>query len=611
MPAAPAPRIPRTITERIAWAERHIRSKEGRPFSIKGRQWVVDHFWRPANGWRVRANDVDHLCDACKSEAGAVVEAWDWAWVDRQRRHAAALGDRCKGLRLVPILVTVLNLPRREGKTFNVCAFILATIFLSPRRFVLFLATAGEQTKRLFTDNIQAPILQSEAMKLSCDIVGSTVTVPSTSSRLDVPTTTSHKTITGGGYSHIVLEEARDFDPRTVAAAVLSIRDQGGYECPRDVRHVTRPGVGGDIVREKCPTCGDLLVPWFPRIIVPSSSGIVEDEERDWFNQLVELLTEECPANYYVYRTDKSTNPVVSAETTNALIEGFGRVEALKTFMDVELHNTPRRKGEDFLTSDDLRRVEDAEVTSLDGSDFQCCAFLDTSSVGDLTTFIVCGWAPGESGYPWQVLRPLHWRIWRPKVTRSKMTEAMVLEHFDHVIPNFPRLELVLVDDRGMIWAKDLVQTCNTQRRAWGSKVRLFHGKKIQKADGSIEKVGARIPGVFGGEADRSRGWQQLEERVMTGRRRIVIPTKKVLPELHAELLGVTKVELPGGFVEYRDRNRKVRHADVADALAGCAFLAYILSTNQRKRLDESYAQKTGALATVATGIKGYGFGDF
>lgn len=605
--------IPRTIAERVRWAEKHIRSKEGRRFTLTGRAWVTEHFWRPANGWRVRANDIDRLCEACKSEAGGVVEAWDWKWVDRQKRHASQLADhaepekRCAGLKLVPIICTVLNLPRREGKTFNVAAFVLATIFLSPRRFVLFLATAGEQTKRLFSDNIEAPILQSEDMREACEIVGNTVRVPSTGSRLDVPTTTSHKTITGGGYTHIVLEEARDFDPRTVSAAVLSIRDQGGYECPRDVRHVTRPGVGGEIVREKCPVCGDLLVPWFPRIVIPSSSGIVEDAERDWFNQLVSLLEEDCPANYYVFRTTESNNPVVSKETTSALQEGFGKVESLKTYMDVELNNTPRRKGEDFLTTIDLQRIEDSTVTSLEGSDLQCCAFLDTSSVSDLTTFLVCGW---EGEYAWQTLRPLHWKIWRPKITKTRMTEAMVLDHFDRTVPNLPRLEVVLVDDRGSAWAKDLVHTCNTTRRAWGQKIRLFHGRKIVTSSGKIEKQGARIPGVFGGEDDRARGWQQLEERVMNGRRRIVIPPKKVLPELHEELLGVTKVELPGGFIEYRDRNRRVRHADVADALAGCAFLAYILATKQGARLTSAGSAALAALAPAAV-IKGYGFGDF
>lgn len=613
-------RIPHTIDERLAWAKAHIRSKEGRRFSLEGRQWVVDHFWRPANGWRRVARNLERLCDACKDEAGTIVESWDWAWSDRMRRHVAAKKDECSGLYFAPIICTVLNLPRREGKTFNVSAFVLATIFLSPRRFVLFLATAGEQTSRLFTDNIEAVINQSDAMRESCEIVGNQVRVPSTMSRLDVPKSTAHKSITGGGYTHIVLEEARDFDPRTVAATVLSIRDQGGYECPRDVRHCMKPGIGGEIVKHRCPVCGDFLLPWYPRIIIPSSSGIVEDSERDWFNQLVEQIEKEAPENYYLFRTEESTNPVVSKETTSALAAGFGNVEALKTYMDVELSNRPRRKGDDFLTAVDIDRIEDPSLQSLEGSDLQCVGYLDTSWSSDLTSIMIAGWDPEVCEYPWQQLRILHWQTWAPKMLGGHMKESWVFDHLERYVPNFPRLELFLIDDRGMNWSKELVIRCN-QVRGWGPKIRAFHGKRVQKAGGKVEKQGNRIPGIFGGDEDRSRAWQLLEQRAMTGRRAIVIPkiTAPIAPNraptsLRSELLGVTKVAQSDGGYEIRDRNRKKSHADLADTLAGVCLLAYYVATNQRKRLDPGYSarQNTALASIMGSGIvKGYGFGDF
>lgn len=610
-----------TIADRLTWAKNHIRSKEGRRFSLDGRQWVVDHFWRPANGWRVVARDIERLCESCKGEAGAIVESWDWTWVDRQKRHVTAKKDECAGLHYVPIICTVLNLPRREGKTFNVCAFVLATIFLSPRRFVLFLATAGEQTNRLFTDNIEAVINQSDAMRESCEIVGNQVRVPSTMSRLDVPKSTAHKSITGGGYTHIVLEEARDFDPRTVAATVLSIRDQGGYECPRDVRHCTRPGIGGEIVKQRCPVCGDFLLPWYPRIVIPSSSGIVEDSERDWFNQLVDTLERDAPANYYLYRTEESTNPVVSKETTNALAAGFGSVEALKTYMDVELSNRPRRKGDDFLTATDIDKIENPALHSLEGSDLQCVGYLDTSWSSDLTSIMIAGWDPEACRFPWEQLRVLHWHAWAPKMLGGQMRKDWIMEHIERVVPNFPRLDVLLVDDRGMTWAKELVIEAN-KIRGWGSKIRAMHGRKVQKANGSVEKQGARVPGIWGGDDDRSRAWQLLEQRAMTGRKaieipRIVVPIAPNKPptSLRAELLGVTKVALPDGGYEIRDRNRKKRHADLADGLAGLCLLAYWVSTNQRKRLEPTYsARQNQALASImGPGLtKGYGgFGDF
>ena len=43
-----------TLAEKIKFAEEHIRNKEGIRFSLKGRDWVRDQFWLPADGFKLR-----------------------------------------------------------------------------------------------------------------------------------------------------------------------------------------------------------------------------------------------------------------------------------------------------------------------------------------------------------------------------------------------------------------------------------------------------------------------------------------------------------------------------------------------------------------------------
>lgn len=588
-----------SCAERVKWAEDNVTSKEGGRFSLEGRSWIVEKFWKPVDGWKIWPAEVEHLCDKCRPRVGEIVEAFSWKMIDNWARHALGTNGECAGLTLKPIVVTVLNLPRREGKTFNVCVFILSIIFLTMRRFVLLVAAAGDQTERLFEDNIEAVINQSDEMSDACEIRGPKVYVHDTGSRLEYARTTSHRSIAGGGFSHIVLEEARDLHPRIVAAAALSIRDQNGYTCPFDATHDNRRGVGPVLRKIKCKACGALLVPWFPRIIVSSSSGILEGGARDWFNELVELLEESCPANYFLFRMEESTNPVVSRDVSTALAEGLGALPSTRVYFDVELHNRARRVGDDFITKAELETISDRELVSLSGSELECVGYLDTSWSSDKTSIMIGGWDPDACAFPWQQLRVLHWRYWEPKkLPRKVIDPAAVQLHLDELVPSFPNLRMLLVDDRGMDWAKLLVITCNQERRGWGQKVKLFHGKRMRTKDLKTERAGARIPGIYGGEDDRSRAWQYLEQRIFLGRSSILIPYER---ELHAELLGVTKVPLPDGNYEIRDRDRRKRHADLADCLAGLCLLAELVKTNQRSKLDGKYsASRNPALASLS-----------
>jgi hypothetical protein len=576
------------VEVRREWCEENITSKEGRPFDLTGRDWVIPEFWIPADGWRLWPVDKTRLCEDCKRKAGSMVPEWDWKLFDQLKAHARKKKD-CSGLELKPIIVIILNLPRREGKTFNVASWILSTIFLCLRRFVLFVATAGDQTKNLFEDNFVALIENSEELQEYCEISTNEIKVSSTKSRLRIAKTTSFRTITGGGESHIVLEEARDQHARVVAAAAFSIRDQNGYECPYG--HVMQPGIGGRIEKRRCPTCNELLIPWYPRIIIPSSSGVIdENEDFQWFGELVEHVKEFAPWGYHLYATEQSTNPAVSKDVTEVLEQGFGAVPSLRSYVEVELTNRARRKGEDWLTKQEIEATCFKDLMNVPGDDRPCVAYLDTSETGDLTSLVICADKMAEIERPWHTLQSVHLMKWRPSEQPKKRIDGDIIRaHLELWIPRFPDLRALLVDDRGRGWAKDLVVDANANTdgfaKGWGHKLYLFHGKGDRRRKRSDR--GQRIPGIYGGDEDRSLAYTLYDYRI----------AKKLIEhhdddDLKKELRQARKKDNGDGTVTIMDANRKIRHLDVAEAYAGCSLLAYLEGTNRRQRLDELHGPR-------------------
>ena len=190
-----------TLEQRVKFAESCIKNKDGRPWSIKGRDWILEEFWGPCDGYKLWPNDVASLCDTCAERSGEILE-WDWKVADN-----LGCAD-CAGLRLEPIIMTVLNLPRREGKTFNSAAFGLSTGCLTPRRFVTFMAGAKDQTDTLLQENYGVAIDQSAKLQKHCKLVGSQIRFPKTKSKIECVATAA--SVTGRGRSHIIMDEARD-----------------------------------------------------------------------------------------------------------------------------------------------------------------------------------------------------------------------------------------------------------------------------------------------------------------------------------------------------------------------------------------------------------------
>lgn len=567
----------------LAWAEKFYQVKGGQPFTIEGREWVRDRFFAPAFGWRLWPKNPARLCETCRARVDPEVFV-DWApalvrSLVMHRRRAKT----CDGLRLIPCMVTVENLVRGDGKTTNMFALASAALAdpeLAPLT-IQFMASAGSQTGTLIDENLLDPIAADRVLRKKFSTKGNKVVFDHgkrAKSYLEF-VETSFRSNTGRRRGVILIDEARDVQARAVASVLPSIRATSKFFCPRG--HSERPFEPDKVFQ--CPTCAEDMLPFVPRIWMVSSSGLDEGEDQ-WFNQLVELR-QELPVPYlYLHRSEAAQNPNVAQHEQDVLEEAFADVPALKDYLAVELGNVPARKGDAFVTKADLRAVTDETIKNLVGSPLDCVGFLDTSWSGDLTSLLLAGWDPDECDHPWQRLRVLHWAVWKPETLSGGVIDpSAIQEHFDHHLPLFPALKMLLVDDRGMHWAKDFVYWNNRERaRTYGRKVKAFHGKRERRADGSVVKRGERIPGLWGGEEDRIRGWQLLEQRIAAtgqGVEALAIPTSTELPELHAELLGVVRKLMSDGSYQITDRSRKKRHADVAEALAGCCLLAYVEQT--------------------------------
>jgi len=552
------------LSDRLAFCERYLTDRDGRPFALSPeRQWVLDEFWAAADGFKYWPVDKARLCASCTERAGTITE-WTWDNATRTAFHAAS---GCAGLTLEPIICTILNLPRREGKTFNTAGFNLATIFKAPNVSVLYVAAADKQTAKLFRDNYETPVERHPLLKGNSTIVGTTLSVPKKRSLLEcVPT--SYASITGTGRTHVVVDEARDVDGRVLMAALPSIFAENGLECPHG--HVHAPNSPG--APAYCPICAARLQPWFGRMIIMSSSGLLEGSDKEWFNDLVEQLEREPDANFHLYRKLESSNPNIHQATKDAASRVFGRVGALKHLVEVEVHNRPTRLGDSFLTRQQIDAIVDPKLDNADASARRCIGFLDTSTTVELTSLVICEEVPQEAGevyVPFQRMRTIRIDAWNPAdAVDHSIDETTILPHLDLILGGFPALVELQVDARLQPWADRLIKACNRggELRPWGRKVSAFRGR----------------------EGERIAAWDCFEQRVLT--RKLTIQNH---PVLRKELEAVRKVRRPDGRVEVRDHSRKTRHADIADALANVCYLAHLETLKGRMGLAEMEGRET------------------
>lgn len=529
---------------RKKFCESSIVNKEGRKFTLDGRPWVEREFWEPANSWRIIANDKQNLCDTCSDRVWELTQ-WSHDW---RERYAC---DSCAGCKIVPILVVILNLPRREGKTFNVAAYTLSEICLKKNRSVLFLATSGDQSKMLYEDNWETPVKSSPVLSKMLSVVGERITCASTGSQFRYAKTSSANAIAGGGISLLVLDECRGLQAKAAMSAIGSTRDQGGLECPKG--HVNIANTPG--APERCPACDAWLEPWYPMIVLTSSSGIETGTDLDWFQNLVDAQTgsaEGIPvANVHTFRMTESQNPVVRDEITNAYTDLFMQSPALRPFVGVEMHNQTMRVGEDFVPPSSLQAITNRALGAFETCEEPCVAFLDTSTTGDLTSLVIVADDPSRSAEVFNCVRVVRVDTWDPKKMRNGVIDAAEIEeHVARMLTAFPAVQTLAVDVRGTVsWAPLMVANL---RRAGHKQVIEFGNR------GSRDRP------------ERDLGWSLLEQRIMS--RRIQIPEDA---RLIRELKGVHKRMRPDGSYEVKDRNRSQCHADISEGIASACLLIH------------------------------------
>lgn len=516
-----------TLAQKIEFAEKYICDKEGRPFKLPAsRRWVPEEMWRPADGFKWWPKEDVEYTSLRDEERELVGKITDWTF------------DEHEHIELRPVIMTAVKIPRQEGKTFNVMAFNLACLFIDYNESITYVAAAGDQADVFFEENYVAAIEQNKELKRSCEIVGSTIYVPRTNSRFEV-VPTSHRSITGRGRSRFVFDESRDIPGRVVMAALPAIFARNGWQCPNG--HVK---VGPDSSVRECKVCSARLIPWQARVLAMSSAGAIEGGSRDWFMDLVENLTEEPDPNAHLYHNDESQNPAVSTQAKDFVARVFSKIDSTKDFVDIEVHNISRKLGTEYLSHSQVEQRINKKLRNQESSARRSVSFLDTSRTKELTSWTIFA----DTSDDWSSLVVERIDVWTPANTDRKLIDEMtVWDHFETYMPLFPNLEL-WVDTRVMPWAERFVAKAKLEAK-WGARVHRFQGKG----------------------PERNTGYKVLAEDIRGGA--IELMDNETLRK---EFKVARKFYDIKGDYEVREENRKIRHLDILDGHANCAYQVWV-----------------------------------
>lgn len=570
--AAPLPSLPKTITQlRREFCEAYWTDKNGHPFSLKDREWVIEHMWRPLDGYKAwpvawagwadgKMQPGEKLCPSCAPRADKLIDHPSEVEETQTEEHFASTGG-CRGLRATKIIVVVECLPRREGKTTNAMGYCASSIFKLRNQLIMYIAAAEDQATDLVEKNFKRPIRKNPTLLDRVHMPGLTITVPNLNSQF-MALPASFSSVTGRGPNLAVIDESRDVEARLAMAFISSILDGGGTECP----HGHWATQEKEDAPTECPICGGPTQVFYGLALIMSAAGMEEgSEEKDWFKDLVELLEEKSHPNFYLHRRDDRTNPATSRTVTSAIGDVFGTMKSTKHYILAEGKNQFARKGEDFLTDAEIARCIDKTLQNQTGSTRRCVAFLDTSDVGDLTSLVILGEderSPKDEPFKYLLTERIDY--WKPSEQPGGVVDdALILKHLDTYMRLFPGLVAFRIDTRLRPWARTLVKTIRAPslpgglRRSWG-----------HVTDGWDK-----------GSEERSIGYSQLESLVLELKIRM-----QDHPILRAEFKGVRATRGLNNMLDVRDRNRKRRHADILDALSVCCLLAleYALKPGRR-----------------------------
>ena len=543
-----------SVQQRIEFAEANIKDKTGKKFSVKGRDWIKDEFFTPVDGWKAwPKTEHQALCDPCASVAGQVFETRQ----DARATFGDCTGNGCDGLKVEPIIMTVLCLPRRSGKTFNTAAFALSLLLQEHHKRIAFICSSEDQMRALVRENHSLIIKQNKKMTKALEVFEhrGEIKCAKTKSYFE-GMSTSHGSITGRGRTHVIVDEARDVPGRAMMALLPSVYEANGVQCPRGHIHTAKT----QEAPENCPVCHSELEPWYGRILLMSSAGIVEGigGEKDWFPELIEHLRANPQPNVHLYESQQIVNPDVSEKITNTVETVFGSLESTRSYVAVEVGNQFTRKGETLLVKPQIDAVIDGTLRNRLECDRRSVAFLDTSKSNDLTSLVILSEVPEKSPDPWGFVQVERIDVFDPKkLPGGVINPAQILEHLDMVIPLYPNMEALRVDTRVMPWAIALVKKAKKER-----------------------SYGRIIDGWHKGKAERKSSWALLHQRILS--KTIRLPPH---PTLRKELLAVRRLTDLDGQMDIRDADRRKRHVDIAEGLSVCCYLAHLESLNTRTSL--------------------------
>lgn len=561
-----------TAAQALDFCQKHYR-KNGRPFSIDGRGWVRDELFEPVLGWKVWPRDKNSLCAKCAKEVGKI-ETWSEALVRKYKRKRTC----CAGLQIKKIKIVVLNLQRGAGKTTNTCALMTALMVKKPKQRIIFAASAGQQAQTIFNENILQAVNASKTLAKRFELKGRRLSFPRKHEMTSFVETLDNSPGSAAGRrrNFLFFDEGRDIRAGFIAHLLPSINAETRFECPNAGEgksgHHPKPYEPDAIV--KCNDCGAVMEPEIPVIVITSTSGIRSGGDRDWFDELVEMLSQEEEGHAHLYRDATAENPDASGEEAEVL-DTFKRVPSMAELMEAEVDNIPIIQGEGLVTPAEIGACIHPDASQTYVSDLPTIGFLDTSLVGDLTSLVMVSEDP-DSKKPWEILRLSHVFYWRPQeVDGGIITEHTVIPYLAQVLPGFSNLIELRIDTRGMKGAtirkaEDLAQ------KAW--PFRLLDAISEHQAPKELCELAPKIHG-FSGLFDtnevpkqRSAAWSQFVQR-FHGHTLRLFPHKI----LERELRGLTKRFTSSGLLEVKDKARRQSHADIAESLAMCCYMAWKL----------------------------------
>ncbi|NJO18047.1 MAG: hypothetical protein HC877_20655 [Thioploca sp.] len=112
--------------KRLAFLTKEWSAPPNKPFSTKGREWVIDLF-RALEGFKSWPVDINQLCETCSDKVDEIIDHPLELSDTHSKEHFEKYG--CKGLEAHRIIFHILDCDRRSGKTFNISAFLQVLYF--------------------------------------------------------------------------------------------------------------------------------------------------------------------------------------------------------------------------------------------------------------------------------------------------------------------------------------------------------------------------------------------------------------------------------------------------------------------------------------------------